>query len=197
LKPEELVVDMDAIMVDLVGHWVKLINSDYGLGATVADVKDWDISLAFPTVPKKEVYAYLQKPGFFLFAPPMGGALETLEAIQNLGHDVLIASTPSGALSAKEKYEWLSLHAPFIKHSQVFLGDKKYRITGTMIVDDKPDTIIAYRKAHPHADAIAIGYPYNEHLRDLGDPRIRVAGSWRDPHAAWGEIFSHVLRRSA
>jgi len=193
MKRLTLAVDMDSILVDLLGHWLQAIEDDTGVRISTDQVLDWDMSSVAGLIPmdKEKVLAYLQRPGFFLEAPAMPGAIE---ALRNLcaDHEVLIVSCPCSPNSAKEKLEWLAKWCPFISAKNVLLvgSGQKPRIKADVLIDDNPEILTSYKRAHPETLCTGIAYAYNRHLGISNG--YFLCGSYQQSGAAWDDIVALV-----
>ena len=54
-----ILFDADDVAETLLEGWVKVLNERYGTTTSVEDVTDWDVSLAFPTLTKQQIYGVL------------------------------------------------------------------------------------------------------------------------------------------
>lgn len=56
-----ILFDADDVAETLLEGWVRTLNERYGTTTLVEDVTDWDISKAFPTLTKQQIYGVLRK----------------------------------------------------------------------------------------------------------------------------------------
>ena len=54
-----ILVDMDDTIENLAEAWVAYLNARHQTSTDLSDITDWDISKAFPTLTKEQVYAPL------------------------------------------------------------------------------------------------------------------------------------------
>ena len=131
-----ILVDMDDTIEYLLKAWVKGVNERYGYTAAEEDVKDWDVSKAFPGLTWDQVYAVPMTPGFWAGVEPIPGAAEALRRLTDAGHTVLIV-TATPFESVPEKIGgWLFTHFPFLKWDQVIICGKKQYVRGDVLIDD-------------------------------------------------------------
>ena len=52
-----ILVDMDDTIENLAEAWVAYLNARHQTSTNLSDITDWDISKAFPTLTKEQVYA--------------------------------------------------------------------------------------------------------------------------------------------
>lgn len=56
MKKLTILIDMDDTLEDLLGAWVSYLNTQYGTNVHKEDIRQWDISVAFPSLSKTQVY---------------------------------------------------------------------------------------------------------------------------------------------
>lgn len=191
----ELNIDSDGIVVDLHQSWLDLIAAKHGLRATKAEILDWEMAKVakFKSLnPKYVVDEALATPGLFRNAKPIPGALEALRALKDRGHLIrILTATPHHVdLQVKtEKTEWYAEHAPFIDELKFASGPEKINTPGHVFIDDRPDTLIAYKQAHPDALVIGIEYPYNKKVVEHG---VLLVPAYDRGEDAWKLILSLI-----
>lgn len=181
-----LKVDMDAIFVDLTPYWLQKIEEDYGIKETIENIDQWALHKCgkLTQLTAAQVYDYLKQPGFFLNAPEIPTALAIIKSWQDADHDVMVATSPSGPVSIKEKYEWLEAKAPWLKSTNIAMINRKEELHGDVLVDDHPETGNKFLISNPDALVVGIEYEYNKHV--TGGP-VMVKG-YRDYVGAWAQI---------
>lgn len=192
-QPRKLSIlcDMDAILVDLTPYWLECIAKDTGVVESIDNITQWNLHKCGKLLPlgAKVVYDYLQKPGFFLNAPEIPTALDRLKQLSEDGHEITILSSPSGPISAKEKWEWLNAKAPWIKNESIGLFNKKTMVQADVLIDDHPETVVKYAQKWPEALVLGIKYPYNTNV--VMSDAIMVEG-YKDYPLAWTNIYSLI-----
>ena len=88
-----ILVDMDDTIENLAEAWVDYLNARHQTSTSLSDITDWDISKAFPTLTKEQVYAPLFEDAFWNWVKPMKGASE---ALQKLIADLLWCNNSRG-----------------------------------------------------------------------------------------------------
>ena len=79
MKQLTILVDMDDTIEDLLGAWLSFLNNKHGTNVKRNDVREWDISKAFPTLERKQVYEPLTINEFWGTIKPVEGAYDTLK----------------------------------------------------------------------------------------------------------------------
>ena len=187
--------DMDGILADCTPWWLENIFLDHGIMMDVAQIDQWSLHKcgALQDLGAEKVYAYLQKPGFFRNMPPIPEAVEALHRIAR-NHNVFIISSPSGPVSAKEKYEWLAEYCPEIKLPNICLFPTKTMVQLDVLIDDHPQTVVDYHAKWPDSLVLGVRYPYNRDVPTL--PRLKMCGHYWDPAVAWEQIEAEIQARA-
>lgn len=169
---------------------MDLYNKEYKDTLTVADMDYFDLVRSVKAKCGIKIYKYIKEDGFFRNLPPLPGAVEALQKIQDDGHDITLVSAPSFApASYRDKVEWVNEYLPFLDYNDILLGHKKYLIKGDIFIDDSPINITKYKKNWPKARIMTIGYPYNKVVKKLTSV---YAGSYQDTTQAWETIYQAI-----
>lgn len=108
----KIAIDMDEVIVDLIGHWEMI----YRIKANIPDneeiiVKDWDMAKSFNKLPPADIYDMLDIPGMFKHCSPVPGAIDAITALRDDGRfeiDILTVAKAKTAYS--EKLQWVEEH---------------------------------------------------------------------------------------
>ena len=87
-----ILFDADDVAETLLEGWVKTLNERYGTTTSVEDVTDWDVSKAFPTLTKQQIYGVLQEDEVWAKLTPMPGAQEYLKRLHDEGHELYMVT---------------------------------------------------------------------------------------------------------
>ena len=131
-----ILVDMDDTIEQLLHSWVRGVNAKYGTNAAYDDVASWDVSEAFPSLTREQVYAVPSEPGFWSTVEPIPGAAESLKRLSDAGHEIyIVTSTLPG--DVREKMDDLLFRRfPFLSWEQVIITSRKQMIRGDVLIDD-------------------------------------------------------------
>lgn len=136
-----ILVDMDDTIENLCEAWVDFLNKIHGTTVHKDDIADWDMTLAFPTIPKNQIYEVLGNEELWKRIKPLPGAVEYLQRLTNDGHKVVVVTSAS-ADSAKLKLEnVLFKYFPFVSMKDVIIASQKQLIRGDVMVDDAPHNL--------------------------------------------------------
>lgn len=174
-----ILVDMDDVLEYLCIHWVTYLNSLYGTNVTVNDIKSWDISEAFPTIPKEKVYAPIYESNFWNNLIPMAESQYYLRKLIEEKHEVFIV-TASNYQTLNSKMIWLFKHFPFLKWNQVIVTSNKQMIEGDVLVDDGVHNLIGGRY-----HKILFNQPHNSYFNEKEHDIIRVF--------SWEEVYKTII----
>lgn len=92
------------------------------------------------------------------------GALEGIEKIQGLGHEVIICTAPvTSPWCAPEKLEWVARHLGTTMATHMIISKDKTLIRGDVLFDDRP---VVSGKMDPEWEHVLCDQPYNRHIRN-------------------------------
>lgn len=131
-----ILVDMDDVMVDLVGHWVDYLNEKYNTNVKFEDITDWNFSMFFPSVPVEEVYKPLEKKNFWKNIKPIEDSIKYLKLLYEEGYQIYIC-TSTHWKNVKYKYKYvLSKYFDFIPWKNVIIAADKSMVKADYLIDD-------------------------------------------------------------
>ena len=169
-----ILVDMDDTIEELLPAWVGYVNRSYGTNASTSDVTGWDVSAAFPTLTREQVYAPLYEDSFWDLVKPVYHAPEVLRRLIADGHCVLIVTTSNHqTLSAKMEHV-LFRYFPFLTWDDVIVTAHKQLIKGDVLIDDGVHNL----KGGDYAKLL-MSSPHNMKYDATGNGMVRV-DSWDD-----------------
>lgn len=167
-KKATILIDMDDVLEDLLGAWVKALNEKFGTSVAPSDVVTWELEPYFPGLTRQDLYSVFRTPGFWLNLEPRPGAVDAVNKLLDLNYDVKIvtAATPE---SAFEKSEWLKKWLPRIPWEDVIITSNKQLIRGDVLIDDGVHNLIGgkYRK-------ILVDRPHNQSFDCTAAGMLRV-----------------------
>lgn len=189
-----ILVDMDAIVVDLFSEWCRAYNAAPSIFSDteddtldIANVTEWNIG-KFVRNPRG-LFAILERPGFFDYLPAIPGAVKGVTALIDAGHEIRFATAPPSGDAARGKIEWVKrefTHRGLTQRHVMFSHDKDW-IQADAIIDDRPKTIAAWSEMGKRVATIE--YPYN--VTEAGLSRVFNAGHYTNPEDAWANIVDH------
>lgn len=141
MKKLTILVDMDDTIENLCDAWVGLLNERYGLSVSMDDIKEWDMTKAFPTLEERQIYAPLFEEELWERVKPLPGAYDYIAKLIANGHRVCIV-TASHYNSLPIKLEKvLFRYFPYLRYQDVIVAYDKKLIRGDILVDDYPKNL--------------------------------------------------------
>lgn len=141
LKKLTILVDMDDTIENLGEVWVNFLNETHGTTVHKDDIMGWDMSVAFPTVPKKQVYEPLCNEEMWKRVTPLPGAVEYLQKLINDGHKVVIVTAAPQESVPMKLNNVLFRYFPFFNMKDVIITSQKQLVRGDVMIDDAPHNL--------------------------------------------------------
>nr|WP_290461200.1 hypothetical protein [Acutalibacter muris] len=136
-----ILFDADDVAETLLESWVSTLNSRYGTSVSVDDVTDWDVSLAFPTLTKKQIYGVLQEDEVWANLTPMPGAQKYLQKLHDEGHELYMV-TATDYRTCCVKIERILELFPFLDANHIIIAHNKQMVRGDVLIDDGPHNLV-------------------------------------------------------
>lgn len=160
--------DLDCVLNNLTEVWTQELNKKYHLHVKYEDIKEWDMSKAFKTLTKKQIYKPLIKRKIWKHIRPTDGSQECLKLLKESGCKVYII-TATHYKNVKWKVNWLKKYFPFMSWDDVIIVKDKSLINVDVLVDDYEANLIngTYKK-------LLFNQPWNENFNEKSNNIIRV-----------------------
>lgn len=136
-----ILIDADDVAETLQQSWVDAVNKKYGTTATVEDVTDWDVSKAFPTLTRQQVYSVLQEDDMWANLVPTPGAQEYMKRLYDEGHELYIVTATDFRTCRVKILRILELF-PFLDAEHIIIAHNKQMVTGDVLIDDGPHNLV-------------------------------------------------------
>lgn len=173
-KKLTILVDMDDTITWLLPIWVDWLNNKYSLDVQWKEILEWDMSLAFPTLTREQIYEPLITEEIWDSVIPRNGAIEILTKLHEEGHKIFIC-TATDYRNIKPKFEKvIKKYFPFITWDNIIVASNKQMINGDILIDDAIHNLIGggYIK-------FLIDTPYNHSFKTKKNGIIKVH-SWKE-----------------
>ena len=175
-----IAIDLDDVMIDLCGSWVRRLNEKHGTSVSVSDITSWDITKFFPDLTKNEVFAPLYESDFWDTVTPKKGAVQTVRKIIDDGHNVIVC-TNTNYKSIKNKMEKvLFRYFDYISWEDVVIIAEKQLMAVDILIDDNPNNLIGGRYC-----GILMNAPHNKPFRESMYGIVRARN--------WDEVYNIIL----
>lgn len=170
-----ILFDADDTVENLCGCWIAMLNEQYGTSVTLEDMRDWDITLAFPTLTKEQIFGVLHDDELWRRITPIPGAVEVLQQLHLDGYPLYMV-TASSYRTCKTKVERLLELFPFLDWDHIIFTIHKQMVRGDILIDDNPCNLIGgeYFK-------ILFDRPHNHSYNNMANSMVRVY--------TWEEIY--------
>lgn len=136
MKKLTILVDMDDTIENLSEAWVDYLNDRYRTSVSASDISSWDISQAFPTLSKSDVYGALKETALWEAVKPLPGAVKYLKKLVEDGNDVFIVTASHPDTVGVKMNRVLFRYFPFIPYQNVIICSKKQMVSGDILIDD-------------------------------------------------------------
>lgn len=136
-----ILFDADDVAETLLESWVGTLNNRYGTSVSVDDVTDWDVSLAFPTLTKEQIYGVLQEDEVWANLIPMPGAQKYLQQLHDEGHELYMV-TATDYRTCCVKIERILELFPFLDANHIIIAHNKQMVRGDVLIDDGPHNLV-------------------------------------------------------
>ncbi len=154
---KRVLLDCDGILSDFIGGALKLYNGQYGTDYAPHQVTQFDVGASLGMT-KEQGSAFKKLIGshraFARALDVIPGAVDGVRRLREIA-DVYIVTSPwnSNPTWMHDREAWLKEHFD-IPHSRVIHTSAKHVCVGDMLVDDKTETCVAWRDAHPRGLAV-------------------------------------------
>ena len=164
-------VDLDGVVADFTGGWVRLYNAAFGAMLTEDQVTSWDGPAeltGFGSMTKFWRWARTAGDGgrsLFASLRPYPGAVDGLRKVIEAAHVVVITTKPSWAIP--DTLRWLAeLDLPL---REVHITSDKPAVPCEVYVEDSPKQLAALRRHRPQAVVCRWVRPWNEPMAGVVD----------------------------
>src|SRR6185503_7787938 len=145
-----LLIDMDGVLCKTQEYWLGLYNRDYFDNLTVNDIVEWEMhKFIKPGCPPGRFYGYMDTtPKFFQELEPHKGAVEGMQELLEMGHDLIITTATPRACPTGfyDKVAWVKKHMPFFNTKCIVATHRKDVVSGDLLLDDGPQNLEPFPK---------------------------------------------------
>ena len=154
----KILIDMDEVVVDLLGKWGDAYNKLYNDCVTHKYLfRDWDCHNRAKCGNK--IYDIIKQPGFFEDLPAKEGAIEYIRSMED---PYLITSCSKCGEIAKGKFIWVEKYMPFFDRDNLIITNKKSMVAGDVLIDDREKHLFY----HPCKHKLLMDSYHNQHCTD-------------------------------
>jgi len=161
-----VLLDVDGVLGDFASEVIRFANL-YALmpgerAWTIEDAIDFDILESMGLADMQDRFdQHLIDTDYCANMPVLPGATEFVEKLYQLEHEVVIVTSPHRGVPqwASQRTEWLWRHFG-IHADDVIFARVKHRISGDVLVDDKPENVAGFKER-----GILFSQPWNRDVR--------------------------------
>ena len=184
MSKETILVDMDDVLLDLIPHWVSIINKTFGTSVTEDDITDWNIENCFPTLTKEQVFSIVMLSDTWETIPPTKDGQWFIQKLLDDGYKVKIVTASYYQTITPKIHRFLQLY-PMLTWEDITITSDKQSIIGDVIIDDAIHNLIGGTTELK----ILIDKPHNQNATLLTDDVMHRAYSLNDVYCLI-EFFS-------
>lgn len=152
-----ILVDCDDVIFNLLPNWINYLNKKYHVFVDPAQIKNWNLSLAFPTLSDDQICEPLLLDNFWDSVKPIPGAIESLEYLHNKGHNIyIVTATHYGTIYNKMTKMILKYMPEWFSYKDLIIAYNKSMIIGDVLIDDYVNNLINFK-----GKKILVNKPYN------------------------------------
>ena len=172
-----ILVDMDGVMCDFAGGWVKAWNKKYPDRIIDEPCSSFYLEEAYGKYgSSEEICEIFATPGFYLDLEPLPGAINGVKQMAACGINVFFCTAPSEPCSWTEKVEWINHYLGKEWTRRMVITKDKTVVHGDYLIDDKP--LIEGVYSDPSWEHILYDQEYNQHVDEYGkEKRFRITWS--------------------
>lgn len=164
-----LLLDLDDVLNNQNEIWVRELNQRHGVDVAYKDILEWDMSKAYLTLNKIDLYEPVLSP---LLVPQMSAPEDMREYTykwHSAGHMLMVATSTS-ARNVKEKVQWLYVNYRWFDETKLILTHKKQMLRGDMLLDDGVHNLLPDKETGmaPSYVKVCLDRPWNSRADCLG-----------------------------
>ena len=141
MKKLTILIDMDDTIENLCETWVEYLNEVQNTNVSIEDIKEWDMTKAFPTLTKSEIFEPLNTVELWHRVKPLPHAVEVIKKLVSDGHKVVIVTASHPETIQLKLDNVLFKYFPFLTYKDVIVASQKQLIQGDILIDDAPHNL--------------------------------------------------------
>jgi 5'(3')-deoxyribonucleotidase len=166
---KRIAIDMDEVMADTIGHFLRKYNLQFGTELSTDDLHGKFVFEVIHEDHRSSAREYFQQEDFFAHIPVMPDSAQVVEELTAKYEVFITTAAMDVPTSFTAKFHWLQRHFPFISPQQiVFCGDKSI-VAADYLIDDNLRQLTNFR-----GEGIVYTAPHN-----VNEKRFRRVDDWR------------------
>lgn len=166
-----LAIDLDGVVANFNDGWTRLHNEEFGGNLSADLVTMWDgLHKLGGFANMDDFWTWAEggdrRPSVFRHLDVFPGAIETLNSLDDSGHEIVIVSTkPDWAVH--ETLHWLAERA--IPTREIHFSFRKYEVDCDVYLDDAPHVLQELVEHHPDSVVCRFVRPWNRPVEGTHD----------------------------
>jgi len=135
---EALLIDMDGVMADTMGHLFNYMEERHGILLAHEDIKDY----WFSGLPRDEMLNAMRTEGFYRHLDVIAGSVRAINRLrEEYNGNVYVCSGPmvGAEFCDTEKRDWLAEHYDEDFAREAIIVPDKTMVLGRVIIEDNPE----------------------------------------------------------
>lgn len=154
-------IDVDGVLADFVTPTLDIVRRTAGIPMVLTDWHTWDLFDIVSRDHEDAIYQEWCQPGFCESLPRYQGAVEAVQAIREVADVYFVTSPMVGSrFWMPERETWLRNHFG-ANHREIVFCAAKQIIVGDILIDDRPQNVGDWKKAHNNGRAILWAQAFN------------------------------------
>jgi 5'(3')-deoxyribonucleotidase len=137
---KRLIVDMDDVMADATGQFIKFYENEFGIRISRESLNHKDEMERFPGN-HDAVYSFTFRKDFFRTMDVKEHSQEVMKELNQKFELFIVSSAMEFPNSLPEKLEWLKEHFSFLHWKQFVFCGRKSIVHGDYMIDDLPHNL--------------------------------------------------------
>ena len=167
-------IDMDDTIENLCEAWVDYLNSIHGTNVKYQNVKEWDMSAAFPTIKREDVYSVLHDTNLYDLIKPKKDAQKYIKKLIEEGFSVYICTNTLYSIAEYKFNNVLFNNFPYIDRQNIIITANKHLICCDFLIDDYEHNLMGNNAKNK----ILFDTPHNRAFNEKEHGMLRTR-SWR------------------
>jgi uncharacterized protein len=173
-------IDLDGVVCDFNAGWMRLHMAEFGSDLHPEMVVTWNNLHELGGFADMQAFwrwaqGNADRPSIFRHLEPYPGAVETLRALRDEGHDVVIV-TAKPRWAIPDTLRWIADHE--LPTNEIHVRFRKHQVACDVYLDDSPIVLPELAEHRPSAVVCRMVRPWNEAVvgtRDVEDwPAFRA-----------------------
>jgi 5'(3')-deoxyribonucleotidase len=156
-------------------EWLRRYNRKYKHNLKKEDILEWDLSKSALPECGNKIYEFIENPKLYDKVEPIPYALEGINALRNLGFEIIYATYSTIGVSGRKIF-WLKDHGFWNEKDHYAEIKDKFLLSASVIIDDNPVNVQKFQGYLP----ILFSAPWNKNF------------VWKYRINSWKEIIDKI-----